>query len=135
MHHYCIKTTFSLLRPLPEEWAATIPAAGKLFPTDKLRARFPEVSLSRGAVQLSREVTLSRGAAQFSRDEVQQFSRDATQLSRDVMSRDVRRSSERWEDEEEEKVEKIRLQLEDVSPSVMLSRRVLKSGCQYYRNR
>ena len=76
---------------------------------------------------------MSREAEQLSLDDAQQLSRDVTQLSRDVMqlSRDVMfgdvsLSSERWEEEELEKVEKIRLQLEDVSASVMLSSRVLQ---------
>ena len=106
---------------LPGECAATRPeCVGKLFPTESDSARFPETSLSREAEQLSLD-----DAQQLSRD-VTQLSRDVMQLSRDVMFGDVSLSRERWEEEELEKVEKIRLQLEDVSASVMLSSRVLQ---------
>ena len=44
------------------------------------------------------------------------------------MSRDVSFSSERWEEEELEKVEKMRRQLEGLSVSVILSSLVLREG-------
>jgi hypothetical protein len=89
-----------------------------LFPTESDNARFPDASLSLDAKQLSRD------ALQFSRD-VTQLSCDVRQLSREVMSRAVSLSRERWEEEELEKVEKIRRQLDEVSVSVILSSRVL----------